>query len=144
MFRPIIVPLASALFAAALLAPGAYGQDNPCRRGTSPGGGVVMVEFGRGQSSLNERARQEVAAMARRAANPKTKNLLCVEAYTDGSLDKAKDVELARARAEAAISEFVLNGTPRDKIVMDRIADPQRLGPHQLRSLVVIEIRYFR
>jgi outer membrane protein OmpA-like peptidoglycan-associated protein len=144
MFRPTAAPLCGALLVTvALFSSSAYAQDNRCTGGQTPGG-TIIVQFDRGQSLVTPRAQKELATTARRALSQKV-NLLCLDAYADAWLGKERDHELARARAEAVVNELVANGYPREKIVINRITDPQRvLRGKETSTERKVEIRYGR
>jgi outer membrane protein OmpA-like peptidoglycan-associated protein len=138
MLKPI-----AALLAGMLIATTVQAQDDRCLGGQTPGG-VIIVQFDRGQSLVTARAQRELAAIARKAIAQKA-NMLCLHAYADAWLGKERDYELARQRAEAVINELVANGYPREKIVIHRITDPQRvLGQKETTAERKVEIRYGR
>ncbi|HKU99030.1 MAG TPA: OmpA family protein [Vineibacter sp.] len=141
MRKPIVAFLASTLFC--LAAATASAQDDRCVGGQTPGG-VIIVQFDRGQSLLTPRGQRDVATIARQAIAQKA-NQLCLEAFADAYLGKEKDIELARARAEAVTNELIANGYPRDKIVLRRITDPKRVfGQKETSTERKVEIRYGR
>lgn len=143
MLRPIMAPLAGALLAITLLGAGARAQDNRCTGGQTPGG-VIIVQFDRGQSYLNARAQRELAGIARKAIAQKA-NLLCLEAFADASLGKEQDLQLAQARADVVANELAAHGYPREKIVITRISDPKRVfGQKETKTERKVEIRYGR
>lgn len=143
MLKSIAAPLCGAFLAVATAFSPAYAQDNRCTGGQTPGG-VIIVQFDRGQSLITPRAQKELAAIASKAIGQKV-NLLCLEAFADAWLGKERDYDLARARADAVINELVAHGYPREKIVIQKITDPQRvLGRKETTTERKVEIRYGR
>ncbi|TWT15774.1 OmpA family protein [Reyranella sp. CPCC 100927] len=143
MRTPIAALLASAFLC--LTAAAAQAQDDRCVGGQTPGG-VIIVLFDRGQSILTPRGQRDVSRIASQAIAQKA-NQLCLEGFADAHRGKErdKDIELARARAEAVASELVANGYPREKIVVRRITDPIRVfGTKETASERKVEIRYGR
>ena len=144
MLRSIVAPLAGALLAVLLLATGARAQDESrCVGGQTPGG-VIIVLFDRGQSIVNARAQREIAGIAKKAIAQKA-YLLCLEGFADASAGTARDLELARMRADAVADELAANGYPRDKIFVRKVSDPKRLfGRKESSTERKVEIRYGR
>ncbi|MCW5748860.1 MAG: OmpA family protein [Alphaproteobacteria bacterium] len=142
MSRTLVVSLAGALLATALVT-AARAQDDRCTGGQTPGG-VIIVQFDRGQALVTQRAQRELAAIARKAIAQKA-NLLCLDAFADAFLGQERDHQLARARAEAVANELAANGYPREKIIIHRITDPKRvLGQKETSAERKVEIRYGR
>ncbi|HEX2890146.1 OmpA family protein [Vineibacter terrae] len=140
MRTPIAALLASALLMLGSIT--AAAQDDRCTGGQTPGG-VIIVQFDRGQSLLTPHAQKALSGIARKAIAQKA-NLLCLEAFADAWLGKERDLELARARAETVTNELVANGYPREKIVIRRITDPKRLLGKETSTERKVEIRYGR
>ncbi len=135
--------LAGAILAATCFTAVAHAQDDRCTGGQTPGG-VIIVQFDRGQAWLTPRAQGDLAAVARKAIASKV-NLLCLEGFADASLGQERDLQLALARADAVASELAANGYPRDKIFVRKVTDPRRVfGQKETRTERKVEIRYGR
>jgi outer membrane protein OmpA-like peptidoglycan-associated protein len=143
MSRSIVAPLAGALLVMSLLVASARAQDESrCVGGQTPGG-VIIVLFDRGQSILNARAQREIAGIAKKAIAQKA-YLLCLEGFADASGGTARDLDLARMRAEAVADELAVHGYPRDKIFIRKLTDPTRLTRRESSTERKVEIRYGR
>ncbi|QQS10939.1 MAG: OmpA family protein [Rhodospirillales bacterium] len=133
--------LAGAL-AALSIAPAAA-QDDRCTGGNTPGG-VFIVQFDTGQSTITPRAKQELAGFASRAIGQKATRL-CLDGYADARLGHEDDLLLAKARAEAVGNELVANGYPRERIFINKIIDPKRVfGRRETSTERKVEVRYGR
>lgn len=143
MFKPIAAPLAGLLLAASPPVAGVRAQDDRCTGGQTPGG-VIIVQFDRGQAYITPQAQKELAGVAHKAIAQKA-NLLCLDAFADAFLGKERDLALARARAEAVANELAANGYPRERVIIHRITDPKRvLGQKETMTERKVEIRYGR